>query len=291
MTPSAFRYARPATLDDAVALLGEHGARARILAGGQSLIPLLSQRLARPTVVLDINRIPDLDRIEIAPDHIRMGALVRQEQARRVIRDEVPGLSAALEWVANPVIRERGTVVGNLVANAPGTELPAVAVAWGARFAVRDRRGERLLSAADVLGEGRGLEADALVTHVLWPRAPGRGGFYEVARRAGHAPVVGAMVSLGPDQCRVGLCGVAATGMACPTVARAIFLRYPQTPASGEIDELLTFDLAEHVTFAERATRDAHPFGTAFVGAEYRRDVAPIVIRRALEAAARAGQR
>lgn len=185
MTPTAFGYARPGSVDEAVALLSD-GAGTLILAGGQSLVPLLAQRILRPRLVMDINRIPGLDRIELESDHLRMGALVRQEQARQhpLVRAEVCGLAEALGWVASPVIRERGTVVGNLMANAPGSELPAVAVALGARFAVRDRSGNRLLAAADLLG-GVGLAADALVTHVLWPRAPGRGGFYEVARRAG----------------------------------------------------------------------------------------------------------
>jgi aerobic carbon-monoxide dehydrogenase medium subunit len=275
LTPSAFSYARPGSLDEAVALLSGHGARARILAGGQSLIPLLAQRTVRPQLVIDINRISGLDRIETLPGHIRMGALVRQEQARLspVVRDEVRGLSEALEWVASPVIRERGTVVGNLVANAPGSELPAVAVALGARFAVRDRAGEQLVAAADLLGSGCRLAADALVTHVLWPRSRGSGGFYEVARRDGHAPVLGAMVTLSRHNCRVGLCGVAAVGIACPSVAQAIFIRFPATPSLSEIDQLLERDLGEPL------------FGNAFVGSDYRRKVAPVVIQRAIIAA------
>src|SRR5260370_40495341 len=138
LTPSGFSYAGPGSLDEVVALLGDYGADARVLAGGQSLIPLLAQRAVRPRLVIDINRIPDLDRIEIRPDHIRMGALVRQEQARlsSAVRDEVCGLSEALDWVASPVIRERGTVVGNLDANTPGAELPAAPAARTTTLAV-----------------------------------------------------------------------------------------------------------------------------------------------------------
>jgi carbon-monoxide dehydrogenase medium subunit len=280
LTPSAFSYARPGSLDEAVALLSAHGARARVLAGGQSLIPLLAQRAVRPRLVIDINRMPGLDRIEILPDHIRMGALVRQEQARLSpeICDEVRGLSEALEWVASSGIRERGTVVGNLVANAPGSELPAVAIALRARFAVRDRAGEHVVAAADLLGPGGSLAADALVTHVLWPRSRGFAGFYEVARRDGHVPVVGAMVALSRDDCRVGLCGVAAGGLACPSVARAIFIRFPAVPSVGEIDRLLEHDLTGPV------------IGNTFVGADYRREVAAVVIQRAIVAAGGGGQ-
>jgi len=272
VTPSPFRYARPASLEEAVALLRDRPADTRILAGGQSLVPLLAQRIVRPRLVLDINHIADLDQIVPGRDHIRMGALVRQEQARvsSLVRTEIPGLSQALDWVASPVIRARGTVVGNLIANAPGSELPAVAIALGARFAVRDFAGERLVEATDLLGLGHCLAPDALVTHVLWPRNPGRGGFYEVARRVGAAPVVGAMVSVGADRCRVGLCGVAAVGVASPCVADAIHRCFPTLPDAAEIDRLLTHDLTE-------AT-----FGTDFVGAAYRRRVAPVVIQRAI---------
>jgi len=276
LTPSPFRYARPGSLHEAVALLHDPHGDTRILAGGQSLIPQLAQRLVRPRLVLDINHIAGLDHIEPCDGHIRMGALVRQEQARvsSLVRTEIPGLSQALDWVASPVIRERGTVVGNLVANAPGTELPAVAMALGARFVVHDSAGERRVDAADVLGLGRRLAPEALVTHVLWPRNPGCGGFYEVARRLGAAPVVGAMVSVGSAGCQVGLCGVAAVGLACPTVADTIHRRFPAAPEAAEIDRLLARDLSED--------RSGPAFGTALVGAEYRRRVAPVVIQRAI---------
>ncbi len=276
MTPAAFRYARPESLREAIGLLGEPDADARVLAGGQSLLPLLVQRLDRPRTVIDINRLPDLDQIEIMSDHIRMGALVRQEQARLspVVRAEICGLREALEWVASPVIRERGTVVGNLVANAPGTELPAVAVALGAQFTICDRDGERHVAAADLLGSGGRLAAHALVTHVLWPRSPGLAGFYEVARRAGHAPVVGALVSWNRERCRVGVCGVTPTAVACASVARVIFGRFPAAPDVAVIEEFLEQDLREAA------------FDDAFVSARYRREVAPVVIQRAVMAAA-----
>ena len=276
MTPGAFSYARPVSVDAAAELLALHGAGARVLAGGQSLVPLLVQRRVRPGLVIDINRIPGLDRIEELAGTIRMGALVRQEQARLslLVRREVPGLGEALDWVASPVIRERGTVVGNLVANSPGTELPAVALALGARFVVRDHAGERELAAAELLGSGSEAGGEMLVTHVLWPRAPGCGGFYEVARRDGHAPVVGAMVTVTREGCRVGLCGVGAIGMDCPQVAAAIFGCWPRIPAAAEVTPLLRGDLRQPVA------------GTAFVDADYRLDVAPTVIRRAAIAAA-----
>lgn len=279
MTPSAFSYARPASLTETIALVSEHTTDARILAGGQSLIPLLAQRSLRPRLVIDITRLAGLDRIELQSDHVRMGALVRQEQARLspVVRADVPALAAALNWVASPVIRERGTVIGNLALNAPGTELPAVAIALGATFVVRDATGERLVAAMDLLGPDRRLDSGSMITHMLWPRATGPGAFYEVARRDGHAPVVGAMAQLNRDQCRIGLCGVAAVGTACHALAREVFVRQPGVPDLAEIDTLLDQDLAGLNASASR-------LGDAFVDAEYRREVAPIVIQRALDA-------
>ena len=278
MTPAEFRYARPGSLDDAVALLLDPAADVRVLAGGQTLIPLLAQRLLRPGLIVDINRIPALDRIEVRGDSLQMGALVRQEQARcsALVRHEVPGLSEALDWVASPVIRERGTVVGNLVANTFGSELPAVAIALGARFVVRDPSGEREVAAREFLQAGEGPEARKLVTHVRWPRARGSAAFYEVARRDGHAPVVGAVVAKTAADCRVGICGVTRVGTDCPRVAATLFSGWPRIPAPAEIDRLLEADLGGPI------------FGTAFVAADYRRDVAPTVIHRAALAAAAA---
>src|SRR5580658_418603 len=163
MKPAPFRYARPGSVAEAVGLLAKHGAAARLLAGGQSLMPLLVRRVERPSLVIDINRIAGLDEIEILPTRIRMGTLVRQEQALRspVVRQEVAGLAAALAWVANPVVRQRGTIIGNLVTNSPGAELPAVALALGAEFLVRDARGETIVPAAALLGPGQEICRDA----------------------------------------------------------------------------------------------------------------------------------
>jgi carbon-monoxide dehydrogenase medium subunit len=283
VTPAAFDYACPRSLDDALFLLRGDPADALLLAGGQSLVPLLAQRTIRPRLVVDINRLPGLDRIEIDGDYVRMGALVRQERARLspLVRAEIGGLSEALEWVANPVVRERGTVVGNLVANAPGAELPAVALALQALFVVRDRTGERRVAAEDLLGPGRRLAAGCIVTHVLWPRSRAHAGFYEVARRDGHAPVVGAVVSVSREICRVGLCGVFEVGVACPRVARSVFADFPRPPEPERIDALLAADLDEPAGGARFGKR----CDDAFSDAAYRREVAPTVIHRAVLAA------
>jgi carbon-monoxide dehydrogenase medium subunit len=258
---------------DAVKLLAAHGTAARLLAGGQSLMPLLVRRIDRPALVIDVNRIEGLDQIEVLPTHIRMGALVRQEQARRspVVRELIAGVAQALAWVANPAVRQRGTVVGNLVTNSPGAELPAVALALGAELVLRYADGEHTLPAAALLGAGKRVPANAMVTHVLWPRRCGSAGFFEVARRHGHTPVVSALVTLSRGDCRVALSGVCINGLSCTRVARVIADEFPRLPNLTDISGALMSDLTGPV------------YGDAYSSATYRLEVAPVVTRRAAQ--------
>jgi aerobic carbon-monoxide dehydrogenase medium subunit len=273
MKPAPFRYARPGDTAGVVGLLAGEAKGARLLAGGQSLMPLLTRRIERPSLVIDINRIPGLDQIEISRNHIRMGALVRQEQALRsaLVRAETPGVSAALAWVANPVVRSRGTVVGNLVTNSPGAELPAVAIALNAQLVVRYADREETVPAVSMIGMHARVPTDAMVTHVIWPRRPGYVGFYEVARRDGHAPVVSSMVTLNDGDCSVSLSGVGVSGLSCETTARVIAQQFPHVPQADDLASALRADLTGPV------------YSDAYSNAQYRLDVAPLVIQRATQ--------
>jgi CO/xanthine dehydrogenase FAD-binding subunit len=290
VTPAAFHYARPDSVAAAVALLNP---RSQLLAGGQSLVPLLVRRAARPELVVDINRIPGLADIDIEPGAIRMGALVRLEQARcaDIVRTELAVLAAALGWVANPVIRRRGTVVGNLVMNAPGAELPAVAVALGAQFLICGRDGNTATIPAH-----QPLPPASMVTHVVWPRQTGCGGFYEVSRRDGHVGIVGAAVSRNSTdthdyssadthdesrddirdaaRCdiRVGVSGLCATGLACKAVAQVLADAHPAAPELPALAEALRADIG-----------DRPLYGDLQAPAKYRLRVTPEVIRRAAQ--------
>jgi carbon-monoxide dehydrogenase medium subunit len=271
--PAPFHYVRASSETEAVSLLAEHGTQARLLAGGQSLMPLLTRRIERPQFIIDINRIAGLDRIEISPTHVRMGALVRQQQALRssIVREYTAGVAEALAWVANPVVRQRGTVIGNLVTNSPGAELPAVALALGAKFELWYPDRYETVPAAALLGADKKVPPDAMVTHVLWPRRRGPAGFYEIARREGHAPVVSAMVSLSNGDWRVALSGVCATGLACPTMARVIAQVFPQPPELSCLAGALKDDLTGPL------------YGDVHSSARYRLDVAPVISRRAAQ--------
>jgi carbon-monoxide dehydrogenase medium subunit len=271
--PAPFHYAIAGSALEAVGLLCAHGADARLLAGGQSLMPLMNRRVERPRLIIDINRIPGLDRIELVGSQVRMGALVRQEQARRssIVREHAAGVAAALAWVANPVVRRRGTVIGNLVTNSPGAELPAVALALDAQFVLQYPDRVALLPAAQVLGANLRVPPDAMVTHVLWPCRGGRVGFHEVARRDGHAPVVSAMVSECEGDWRVALSGVCATGLACPEMARVIARASPHAPATADLAGALEADLTGPL------------YGDVHSSARYRFEVAPLISARAAQ--------
>lgn len=265
MTPAAFQYARPQSVAEALALLRPG---AQLLAGGQTLVPLLARRVARPSLVIDLNRIMGLAEIELTSSHVKMGALVRLEQARLdpAVGAELAVVRAALGYVANPVIRRRGTVVGNLVVNGPGAELPAVAATLGAELLIsfQDGRTGRLKA-------GVRPPVEAMATHVLWPRQGGPGGFAEVSRRDGHGVLVCAALSYGPEGLSAGVGGVCAAGFACPEVALLLTGSAPGLPETAALAAALTCDIAERSLYA-----DLH------AGSAYRLAMGAEMVRRAM---------
>ena len=289
MTAAPFAYQAPTRLEDALDALSSAstaGRAAAIIAGGQSLVPLMLRRQSRPDLLIDINRLPDLADIRLTAQGIAMGALVRLEQARHhpVVRRMLPLLADALSWVANPTVRARGTVIGNLVQNAPGAELPAVAIALGARLILARGAVREEVEAARIVARLHPLPPDTIVTHVLWPVAeaesdtPPRGGFWEIAGRDGHKALVGAAVALqGGADCSVALCGLGDTAFRARTVASAIAAALPTAPATAAIDAALVCDLNHAPSFVVR--------GDILADAAYRRDVAPVVIQRATQRA------
>ena len=197
MKPVPFEYHRPASLAETFDLLDRYGDDGRLLAGGQSLVPALNLRLAAPRAVIDINRVPDLDGIRLAPEGLVIGALARQEALERspLVREHAPLIAAAMPHVGHAAIRARGTVGGSLALADPAAELPACAVALEAIIRVGRRGGHRDVAADDFF---RGVYTTALapgevVTELRVPRpAPGwRWGFQELARRHGDFALAG----------------------------------------------------------------------------------------------------
>jgi len=194
---AAFEYVRPATVDEALAALGEHLGMARVLAGGQSLVPMMNFRVAAPKVIVDINRIAALSGIKVTKNHVRIGALVRHVELERSadIARHLPLVASAMPHIAHPAIRNRGTFGGSCALGDPAAELPACAIALGATFVVAGKKGERRVAAEDFF---KGLYATALKTGELLVAAefplpkPGyASAFGELARRHGDYAMVG----------------------------------------------------------------------------------------------------
>jgi carbon-monoxide dehydrogenase medium subunit len=197
MKAPRFAYARPASLAEALALLAEHKGDARVLAGGQSLVPMMNFRVAAPKVLVDINHIAALSGIKVGKNHVRIGALTRQVELERSadIARHLPLIAAAMPHVAHPAIRNRGTFGGSCALADPAAELPACAIALGAIFVVAGKKSERRIAAEDFF---KGLYATALKAGELLvaaefplPKPAYASAFGELARRHGDYAMVG----------------------------------------------------------------------------------------------------
>ncbi len=208
MKPASFEYKAPSSLDELTALLAAHGDEARILAGGQSLVPMLNFRLVRPSCVIDINRIDGLAYIRRQGGNISFGALARTRDLEKssLIASGWPLLREAAEHVGYPAIRNRGTVCGSVAHADPNAELPAALAALDARLHVQSSRGERVVVAKDFfVGPLRTvLEADEILDHIEVPALPPKCGtaFVEFARKKGDFALAGAaaVITLMPDE-------------------------------------------------------------------------------------------
>jgi CO/xanthine dehydrogenase FAD-binding subunit len=278
-----FAYEAPMTVDEALGLLAEHGDEASVLAGGQSLIPLLALRLARPDVLIDINGVDELSGVLAADGQVAIGAMTREYVAEEsgTVADAVPLLAAALPMIGHEAIRSRGTIGGSLAHADPAAELPAVARALDAEFVVRGPSGTRVVPAAEwfegYLTTSRG--PDELLAEVRFPAArPGTGvSFREVARRHGDFAIVGLATSLV-------LSGEVISD------ARLAFAGVSDVPVrAAAAEDLLAGERPSTELFAEaarQATKDLDPPADLHGSSDYRKTLAAAVVRRGLQAAA-----
>ena len=275
-------YEAPATVAEAVGLLAEHQDEASVLAGGQSLIPLLALRLARPAVLIDINGLGELSGVAAADGWVAVGAMTREyvTEESAVVADAVPLLAAALPLIGHEAIRSRGTIGGSLAHADPAAELPAVALALGAEFVVRSQSGERVIPAAEwfegYLATSR--RADEILVEVRFPAAgPDTGAaFQEVARRHGDFAIVGLAASLTFDGDAISDARLAFSGVA----------DVPVRAAAAE--EFLAGMRPSPELFAEaarRATAGLEPPADLHGSSEYRKKIAATLVRRGLQAA------
>jgi carbon-monoxide dehydrogenase medium subunit len=282
-------YEAPKTVSEAVELLAEHLDQASVLAGGQSLIPLLALRLAHPAVLIDINGIDGLSGVSATDGWVAIGAMTREYVAEEslAVAGAVPLLAAALPFIGHEAIRSRGTIGGSLAHADPAAELPAVARALDAEFVVRGQSGERVIPAADWF-EGyltTSRRPDELLVEVRFPAA-GRGtgiSFQEVARRHGDFAVVGLAASLTLSDGVISDARLAFSGVS-GVPARAASA---EDLLAGERPSADLFDEA-----ARRAAEDIDPPADLHGSSDYRKKVAAALVRRGLRAAAgNAGER
>jgi CO/xanthine dehydrogenase FAD-binding subunit len=276
-------YEAPKTVSHAVELLAEHDDDASVLAGGQSLIPLLALRLARPAVLIDINGIGELSGVSATDGRVAIGATTREYIAEQseTVSNALPLLAAALPLIGHEAIRSRGTIGGSPAHGDPAAELPAVARALDAEFVVRSQAGERVIPVAEWF-EGyltTARRSDELLVEIRFPAA-GRGtgtSFQEVARRHGDFAIVGLAASLTLSDGVISDARLAFAGLSDVPVraADAEQLLVGETPSTELFDEA-----------ARRATADLDPPADLHGTSDYRKRVAATLVRRGLRAAA-----
>lgn len=285
MKPAPFEWYPATTTAEALALLAEHGHDAKPLAGGQSLIPAMNFRLARPAVLVDINGIAELSGVAAQPDGmLRIGAMTRQRALERsgVVASHAPLVAEALPWVAHAAIRTRGTLGGSIAHGDPAAELPAVLTALGARYLLQSSAGQRWL-AADEFMTGLFVTAlepgELLVAIEIPPMAPRTGwAFLEMARRHGDFALAGVACTLTLDSAdicqgaRIAAFGVGDGPVMCVKAAAVLVGAAPEPKVIGEA--------------AAAVAAEVDPPSDIHASGEYRRSLTEVLTRRALTRAA-----
>ena len=256
MKPAPFRYERPESVDEAVSVLAEHGDEAKVLAGGQSLVPVLNMRLLRPSVVIDINRVLHLDNVGRENGSFRVGALVRQADRRL---PEVPLLRDCLPHVGHFVTRNRGTVCGSIAHADAAAELPLALTLLGGSVVAASTRGRREIPAGDffVTHFTTDLAPDELVVETVWPAADNDSGyaFEELSQRHGDFALCMAGATVSGSELRVAVGAVVDR----PTVIDVD----PEAPG-------------------ESAAAQVEPFGNLHASAGYLRNLVRVLVDRAV---------
>ncbi len=288
MIPAAFDYHRPDSLDEALKLLALHGDEAKVLSGGMSLLPMLKLRLASFAHLVDIGRIPGLDYIKEEKGTLRIGAMTRQATLERsdLIRTQYPILADAVPLIADPLVRNRGTVGGNLANGDPGNDQPAVMLALGATFVARGPKGERTIPANQFY---KGLYSTALapneiLTEIRIPVPPPKSGgaYSKLKRKTGDFAVAAAAVQLtlnakgAIERAAIGLTNAALTPVEASDAAKYLVGKMPDEKTIAEAAKMA----------GAKSSPSADRRGTV----EYKKEMARVMVTRALrKAVQRAG--
>jgi len=283
MIPAQFAYVRPGSVDEALAALGEHGDDAKVMAGGQSLIPLLRLRLSYPDVVVDVGRVAELAGVREDGDHIVIGAMTTHHDVMHddLVRRHAGLLAQATGTVADPAVRHRGTFGGSLAHADPAGDLPAVALALGAEMVVAGSGGRRTVAAGDFFVDylQTAIEPDELLVEVRVPKHEGWGFRYEKFHRVAQSwAVVGVAAAVKRSNGSIAEARVALTNMG-PTPVRAVAVE--QALAGAGTDAVA--DAAAHAADGASAPSDLNG------KSDYRDHLARVLTRRAVLAAAGEG--
>lgn len=283
MKPVAFSYQRPESVAAALELLAAGDGEARPLAGGQSLVPMLNMRLARPAALIDLNRLDDLAQVRVDGDGLRIGAMVRQRavEADARLAASNPLLGAVVRQIGHVTNRNRGTVGGSICHADPAAELPALALLFDAELHVASVRGRRALAARDFFDGSFStvLADDELLTEVRLPQLEPGGGWAvaEFTRRGGDFAIAGALATLSVD--------AEDTVTACRLAAFGVGARPVRLAAAEQLMTGATLDDELVAAAADSARGEVEPRSDGFASARYRRELVAVMCRRALRAA------
>jgi carbon-monoxide dehydrogenase medium subunit len=277
--PSRFDYVAPASLDEALAILAERGDEAKVLAGGQSLVPLMKLRFATPGLLVDVNRVAGLAFIEESSQGLRVGALTRHSQLvdSEVLAARYPAMASAAPLISDPLVRNRGTIGGSLAHADPAGDWGSVMLALGAQVVARSSGGERVIDIGDFF-QGTfttALRPDEIVTEVRVPAPAARSGgtYLKLERKVGDFATVGTAVQLELTDGVVGRAGIALTAVG------------PQNIEAEAAERALTGAAPEEPAFAEAArlaAQAADPRTDLRGSADYKRHVVEAYVMRGL---------
>jgi len=285
MIPAPFDYHRPSSLNEAVNLLKHHGGQAKVLSGGMSLLPTLKLRLGSFAHLVDINRIPGLDGIKEEGGFLKIGALTRQSALERseLIRKKYPILADAVPLIADPLVRNRGTVGGNVANGDPANDEPAIMIALGATLVAHGPKGERTIAANRFYTDlyTTALARDEILTEIRIPVPPAKSGgaYQKLKRKTGDYAAAAVAVQLALDaKGAVASCGIALTNAGPTPLEAADAAKF----MVGKMPDAKTIADA-----AKMAAAKANPSADHRGSVEYKRDMARVLTARALELAAK----
>jgi carbon-monoxide dehydrogenase medium subunit len=280
MIPRSFEYFSPRTLDEAIALLQRLGPEAKLLSGGQSLIPMMKLRLVSPEFIVDINRIPGLDYISESDGHLKIGALAREHQleSSEAVKTKFPILADTAKVIADPLVRSQATVCGNLAHGDPANDHPATMLALGATVVATGPKGQREIAIEDFFPAlfTTALEAEEILTEIRIPTPPAKSGgaYLKLERKVGDFATAGVAVQIELDD--AGVCKRAGVGLTNVGMT-PIKAKQTETFLTGKnLDEATIQQAAEH------AASESQPMDDIRGSAEYKRDLVRVLTARAL---------